>query len=170
MKNGIAEVRYSHAAMIDLIISNPAITQNELARHFNRTPGWVSLVIRSDAFQAALAERKAELIDPEIRATVEERFRAIAHESLDRILQKLTGPLPPTDDFLLRSAELAKSALGYGARTPGSGSGVNVAVVVKVPGPAPSAAEWSAKYSNTGDGVVVEAPAPTSPSSTPPAP
>lgn len=166
VKNGIAEVRYSHAAMIDLIVANPAISQNELARHFGRTPAWVSLVVRSDAFQAALAERKAELIDPQLRATIEERFKAIAHEALDRVLQKLTGPLPPDDKFLLEAAKLSASALGYGAR-PQAGGNAAVGVVINLPGVSSSSSDWATKYNQ---GVVVEAPAPSAPSSTPPAP
>ena len=74
---GVARVSYTHDAMIDAIIHNPTISQNQLAAHFGYTPGWVSQIIASDAFQARLAERTGELVDPTIRASVEDRFKAL---------------------------------------------------------------------------------------------
>lgn len=142
--NGIAKVRYTHDAMIDLIISEPTIKQNDLAAIFDRTPTWVSLIMSSDAFQARLSERRAELVDPAIVASIQERIQAVAQASLGKILDKLSGPLPSTDDFLIKSAKLATDALGYGARQPGGGS-TNIAVVVQVPQKAASAQEWVAQ-------------------------
>jgi hypothetical protein len=143
-QNGILKVRYSHDAMIDQIIANPTIQQNQLAIMFDRTPGWISVVINSDAFQARLAERKEEIIDPVLRATIEEKFKAAAHASLDRVLEKLSGPLPPTDDFLLNSLKIASSALGYGARE--RNAGPQVAVQINLPGRIASSGEWAAAH------------------------
>ncbi len=139
-------VRYSHDAMVDLIIQRPEIHQNEIAEIFGRRPHWVSLVINSDAFQSRLAERKKELVDPILQATINDRLQAVAAESLDRIREKLSGPLPLTDEFLLKSADLSTKALGYGARVPGAGSTTNVAVVVQVPAKIASASDWAARH------------------------
>jgi hypothetical protein len=144
-KNGIAKVRYSHDAMIDVLLVNPTIKQNDLALIFDRTPTWISLVINSDAFQARLDERQREVIDPIIRNEVELRLKAAANASLDRILDKLTGPLPVTDDFLIQSAKLATGALGYGARqAPGSGPQVNVQI--NLPNRIHSSNDWAAAH------------------------
>lgn len=144
--NGIKDVRWHHDHVIDFMIVNPTVSQGQIARQFKFSEGWVSLMVNSDAFQARLAERKAELVDPLIVASVDLRLKAVAQVSLDKMLEKLAGPLGTTDEFLLKSAELATKALGYGARQAGSGGSVNVAVVVQVPAKA-TESEWRAKYS-----------------------
>lgn len=150
VQNGIRKVRYSHDAMIDLLIAEPTVQQNTLAQIFERTPGWISQVINSDAFQARLAERKEELIDPIIRATINDRLKAVAAKSLEHLVDRLNAPgagLTLKDDFLFKAAELSTKALGYGARPEGGGSNkVQVAVVVQVPPKLPSAAEWAGRY------------------------
>lgn len=148
-KDGIARVRYSHDAMIDLLIAEPTVSQRKLAEIFDRTETWVSLVVNSDAFQARLAERRAELVDPAIMASIQERLQAVASASLEKLHEKLLNPAAVhTDDFLFKSAELATKALGYGARTQNQG-GTNVAVVIQVPGKASSAQEWASRYSTS---------------------
>lgn len=144
--NGIAKVRYSHEAMIELLIADPMLKQNDLAAMFDRSPAWVSQIISSDAFQARLAERRKEIVDPTLVATVEERLRAVANVALSKVLDKLSSPLPITDDFLLKSAKLGTDALGYGARQPSSQT-TNVAVVLQVPAKAASTQEWVAQVS-----------------------
>ena len=69
----IARVRYTHEACVDMILANPAVSQNDLAAHFGYSAGWMSIVVNSNAFQEKLAERKGELIDPVIKASLEER-------------------------------------------------------------------------------------------------
>lgn len=145
LKNGIAKVRYSHDAMIDMIVAEPTIRQNDLAAIFDRTPAWVSMVMSSDSFQARLEARRKELVDPLILASIKDRISAVATASLDRILDKLSSPLPASEDFLIKSATLATKALGYGARE-GSSTTTNVAVVVQVPPKAASAEEWARTY------------------------
>lgn len=113
----IQKVRYSHEAMIDLIIAKPWISQNELAAHFEYTAPWVSRIIASDAFQARLAERTKELVDPTVRATVEERFKALVLRSLEILEEKLAKPSHQIPDQLaLRTFELSARAAGYGAK------------------------------------------------------
>lgn len=147
VKNGIAKIRYSHDAMIDLIISEPTIRQNDLAVIFDRTPVWVSQVVNSDAFQARLEARRSELVDPVIAATIKDRLAAVAATSLEKVLEKIASPVQiVSDDFLLKTAEFATKALGYGARPQGGGGDTNVAVVVQVPAKIPSAAEWASTY------------------------
>lgn len=153
--NEIAKVRYNHDAMIDLIIAEPMISQNEIAAHFRRTPAWVSIIISSDAFQARLEERRKELIDPAILASIDNRFKAIAQMSLDRVMEKLSNP-QVKDDFLIKSAQLAAGALGYGAKQPGASNGTGPSVVINMPGVAQSADLWAAKYGSGGQSVVIE--------------
>lgn len=127
---GVQKVSYTHDGMIDLIIADPAISQGMLAAHFGYSPSWVCQVIASDAFQMRLAERTAELVDPTIRATVEDRFKALILRSLDILREKLDRPAAQIPDNLaIRSLELGSRALGYGARdTPAAAPAVNMYV------------------------------------------
>lgn len=110
----IARVKYSHDAMIDQMIENPAISQTQLAAMFGYTGPWVSRVVNSDAFLARLAERKSDLVDPAIALTLDEKFRSLASQSLDIIQEKLHATRNP--DTALKALELSTKALGYGAR------------------------------------------------------
>ena len=87
--NRLQKVNYNHEAMIDVIIAEPTITQNELAKRFNRSVSWLSIIMGSDSFQAALAKRRDDLTDPFLIATIEERFRGLAEQSLTVIAESL---------------------------------------------------------------------------------
>ena len=138
----IARVKYSHDAMIDMIVGNPSIAQNELAAAFGYTVPWVSRVMISDAFQARLAERKTEIVDPALVASVDEKLRALASKSLDILLDKLH--IAPTLDTALKAVEVSTKALGYGARQ--SNVAIQQNFVVALPGKSESAEAWSSGY------------------------
>ena len=139
----ITRVKYSHDAMIDLIIARPAISQGELASHFGYTQPWVSRVMNSDAFQARLAERKTELIDPTITATMDEKLRALASKSLDVVLDKLHAT--NSAELGLKAIELTTRALGYGARQQSVNLQQNF--VVALPPKAESEQAWAQAHS-----------------------
>lgn len=104
---------YSHKAMIDLIIEKPELTQNQIAAHFGYSASWISNILASDAFQAEMASRREEIVDPRLKATVEERFRALVILSLDVLYKKLEAPVV-SDNVAIRAAELGAKALGLG--------------------------------------------------------
>lgn len=112
----IHKISYTHDAMIDLIIANPAISGNQLAAHFGYTPAWISTVRCSDAFKARLAHRRNEIIDPQLIASVELQFQGVAARSLEILQEKLSQPTQQiSDQTCLRALELSSRALGYGA-------------------------------------------------------
>lgn len=113
------KIRYTHEGMADLILENPWISQNQLAAHFGYSAAWISTIITSDAFQALLAARRQELIDPELRLTLEERFRALTTQSLKVLQEKLARPADQvSDQLVLRAVELGAKSLGIGAHAP----------------------------------------------------
>lgn len=115
----ITKVRYTHDAMIDLIVANPAVSQNELASHFGYSPAWVSIVLGTDMFKARLEARREEIVDPVIRASLNERFTAMVTRSLEVLQEKLSRPADSIPDNLaLRAAELGAKALGIGGNAP----------------------------------------------------
>jgi hypothetical protein len=107
------KVRYTHQDMIDFIIQNPWVSQNELAMRYGYSPGWVSNIMASDAWQSALASRREEVIDPDLKATIEERFRGMTILSLQKLQQKLEAP-QVSDQVVLRAVELGAKACGIG--------------------------------------------------------
>lgn len=141
----IARVKYSHDAMIDLIIAQPGVKQGEIAKHFGYTQAWVSRIMNSDAFLARLASRKADLVDPALALSIDERLRAVAAKSLDVVLEKLE--LVPTGEFALEAAAMASKALGYGARQ--NNLNVQQNFVVAMPQKAVDAGQWAEKYAGT---------------------
>jgi hypothetical protein len=105
--------------------------------------------MNSDAFQARLAERKTELVDPTIAATIDEKMKALAAKSLDVVLEKLT--VTNSAELGLKALEITTKALGYGARQ--QNLNVQQNFVVALPSKSVSAGEWVTAHS----GRVVEA-------------
>ncbi len=138
----IKRVSYSHDAFIDVLIAEPGLARGALAARFGYTQPWVSRVMNSDAFLARLAERKADIVDPTIVATLDEKFRALASKSLDVVLEKLH--LTNSPDMALKALEVSSKALGYGARQ--QNLNVQQNFVVAMPGKLASPEEWAAQH------------------------
>jgi hypothetical protein len=138
----IARVKYSHDAMIDLIILKPSISQAEIATHFGYTQAWVSRIFCSDAFQARLAMRKADLVDPVITGGVRERIEGLAMQSLEIIANKLQATQNP--DLALKAFELSTKAAGYGARQ--SNVSVQNNFVVALPPKVEDPSDWATRH------------------------
>ena len=109
----LTKIRYSHDAMIDIIVENPWVHQNHLASHFGYSPAWISTVMATDMFKAKLAQRREEVVDPALKASLEERFRGVVETSLRVLHEKLSQPVVP-DNLVLRAVELGAKALGLG--------------------------------------------------------
>ena len=109
----VAKLRYSHTDMIDFIISNPGISQGALAARYGYTQSWICNVMASDAWQSAMAARREEIVDPQLKLTVDERFRGVTIRSLERLMEKLDAPAV-SDQVVLRAVELGAKAMGIG--------------------------------------------------------
>ena len=120
----LQKLSYSHKAMIDLILEHPDWDQNKIAGAFGYTPSWVSNILASEAFQAQMASRREEIIDPALKASIEERFRALVIQSLAVLQKKLEQPVV-SDNVALRAAELGAKALGIGGHAPPKAPVVN---------------------------------------------
>ncbi len=142
--NRLKRVHYSHEAMIDVLITEPTITQNELAKRFEKSVSWISIVMGSDAFQGALAKRRDDVLNPEIIASIEERYRGLAMQSLEVISSKLESSR--NTDLALKSLEISGKALGFGARG-GQTNNVQNNFVVALPPKVADAAAWAAQHS-----------------------
>lgn len=137
----LKKTRYTHDAMIDQIIANPGVSEIELGELFGYSKQWVSRLMCSDAFQARLALRKEEIVDPKLTASVEERLRGAAMKSLEIIMDNMEAN--PTLGTALKVAELTLKAGAYGARPQAI---VNNSFVVALPPIIPKETDWEKKY------------------------
>lgn len=140
--NAITRVKFTHDAMIDYIIANPEVKQGHIAKVFGFTEAWISRIFCSDAFQARLAARKDELVNPVLVQGLEDRFKGLAMQSMEILEAKLEATKSP--DLAIKALELSTKALGYGARKE------NVAVqnnfVVHVPNKIEDAQQWASAH------------------------
>jgi hypothetical protein len=139
-RNALGKLRYTHDAMIDLILANPGIHQNHLAAEFGFSAAWVSRVICSDAFQKRLAERKDEVVDPLIVQNFEQRVQGLAAVSLEIVQEKLESTR--NGEFALKTLELTTKALGFGARDRNA-TNIQNNFVVHLPEKAEDANSWA---------------------------
>lgn len=141
----LVRTHYTHEALIDVILAEPTLTQYELAERFNRGYNWISIIMGSDAFQAALAKRRDDVTDPFLIATIEERFRGLATQSLQVLAEKLETT--KSADLALKALDISSKALGFGARA-GTAGGTNVQnnFVVQLPNKIDSSDDWAAKH------------------------
>lgn len=130
--------------MIDVIVADPTISQINLAKKFDRSVPWISRIIGSDAFQGALAKRREEVLDPFIIATIEERFRGLAMQSLDIIAEKLEKSKDA--DLALKALDISAKSLGFGARNVNSGNS-QTNYVIQLPTKIANAVEWASEHS-----------------------
>lgn len=120
------KLNYSHDAMIDAMLANPAITLDELSAMFSRSRGWISTIRHSDAFMARMEFRRQMLVDPLVKDAIDERLmgsseraKALLHRSLEVLQEKLEGPAASIPDNLaLRAAEFGAKTLGLGGNAP----------------------------------------------------
>lgn len=106
--------RWYHTAMIDWMMANPGRPLSELAAHVNRKLPTVSAIVRSDLFQAALAQRKREFSAAQ-DARVREKLTEVTVSSLDTILKVLEtkkDKVPLGELTTLANSTLQR--LGYG--------------------------------------------------------
>lgn len=110
----IVKVSYTHDAMIDLIIASPAINQRTIAAKFGYSEAWISTVFCSDSFKKRLAERKAEIVDPVLVASIEERLEGLARLSMEVLMEKIEAGRSPT--LAIQALDISTKARQYGAR------------------------------------------------------
>lgn len=138
----LVRVSYTHDAMCDLIIRDPTISKTEIAKHFGYSLAWVSRVTNSDAFQMRLAVRKADISDPSLVLSIEEKMKALVSESLDTLIEKLA--MTKSTEIALKGLEIGSKALGYGARQ--QNLTVQQSFVVAMPSPIADQATWAQKH------------------------
>ena len=108
-----APLLFSNEAMIALMLEHPEYSHSQLAKAFGRPASWLSVVLASDSFQAALDPYRGQIADPSLTASLQERFRALAIRTSSVLLERMNNPAA-ADLLVLKSVEVSVKALGMG--------------------------------------------------------
>lgn len=140
----------THEALIDFMFANPRATLLEIAEAF----GWksrasVSIIMNSDAFQAAYARRQSQIVDPVVVASVEDRIKGLASRSAEILAEKLEQN--PSDKMVMDIFKESTRAGSYGVKAPVA---IQQQFVVALPGPASNSKEWLERFRPNQAGVV----------------
>lgn len=106
----IKEMRPTHDAVLDHVLTRPHATLSELSRVTGYTVSWLSQMIRSDAFKAAYAARRGE-IECTVMEGIGDRLNGLAHLAIDKLEEELTKTKDP--DMVLDSFDKVLHRAGY---------------------------------------------------------
>lgn len=105
--NGDGKSSFSYEKLADTLIVNPRLSLKELSQVFGYTETWLSIVMHSDAFKVVMQRRKGDLVDPILRTTIEDHYKALAAKSCHVLMEKLSAPVHViSDELALRAAAL----------------------------------------------------------------
>lgn len=145
MAQTIQKVSITHDSILDFVITRPDATYREIAAEFGYSPEGIGIICRSDAFRARMEVRKAELVDPIIKQSIEDRLKGLAHASIDILQRKLKDSEDAGLALKTLDATTRAAAASYGARMMQPGASA-IQFVVQLPGPATSSREWKDKF------------------------
>ena len=107
--------KYTPTAMVQLILAWPEATLDQLCQHFAMPTYYISHILASEAFQAALDPVRHLVPNPQLTASLQERFAALAIRSSDVLLQRMDSK-EVSDQLVLQSNALSTKALGMGTK------------------------------------------------------
>lgn len=118
-----------HIMMLDYCLANPGCKLEQIsAACGGYSIGWISQIYNSDAFQALLKERQAEVWG-DVSMQIKDRVLGLAHVSLKRLEEKVQ--VEQDTDKVANVADLALKSLGFGAaKSPAGGSTTHNTVIV----------------------------------------
>lgn len=150
-KPPITRIKNVHDAMIDWIIANPTAKNSELAEFFGYSAVYTARLTCSDIFQARLQERKAEVVNPVLTASIEDRINGLLALSLDVVETELERSRNPS--LAMKSMETLVRAGKYGAKPLVNVNNVQNYIAV-VPQKAQTAEEWAERHAASGGHLI----------------
>lgn len=106
----ISRLSHTHDQIINWLIVNPHLSLRECADEFGFTQSWLSQLIHSDIFQAALKARQQD-VAARVAASIPEKLHAVADIALDKLGEKVAAS--EDADFILDVADRALHRMGY---------------------------------------------------------
>ena len=105
------KMNWWYASILNWMVANPHRRLGDCARELNVTQAWLSTIINTDMFRAALAERQKEL-GSAITFDLKDKIAGVAHMVLDAQLAELEEGLLSGKE-LRETGTMALKALGY---------------------------------------------------------
>jgi hypothetical protein len=119
----IRKVGNLHNDIMDYMLANPLVKKGDIAKQFNLSRSWLSIVINSHAFQERLAAKQEELFNSTV-IPLREKMLGIADAAMDRVADEVE--LMPRAEAI-ETADKILSRLGWGGKqdsSPASGGAV----------------------------------------------
>ncbi len=101
---------FRHDAIIDMIIACPHLTKGEIAYELGYTQAWLSTLMKSDAFQMQLAQRRAQLEDNLIHARSKKAHEL--DEAASKIIEKELAKENADPHYALSVKKILNQGLG----------------------------------------------------------
>ena len=106
----IQKLSPKHEAILVALVSDPSMSRNQLAMEIGVSPAWLSTIINSDVFQAALKERQEEVWGRAAEG-IANKLSLLAEKSLDRLTSKVDVENNP--EILLDITKAALNRTGF---------------------------------------------------------
>jgi hypothetical protein len=120
MSKDIMKWSRKHDAMVDFVLANPTVKLSDMAMQFGYTPQWMGVIVASERFKSKLQDRREEVVDPILMATLEDKLKAVLDRAVEVVAEKLQKDADQiSDQFVMRAAEFGAKSLGLGVK--GSG-------------------------------------------------
>jgi len=114
-KPTIQNVSLKHRQIMDFMLINPSMPLGQVAKHFNVTPGWLSIIVHSDAFIAVMKE-KEELLFTSTVVPLRQKVQAAAHIGVEKVAEALHHASAISDKaFVVETTEKLLRTLDYGS-------------------------------------------------------
>lgn len=107
----LKNISTTHEQILNWLLLNPHKSMRECADTFGYTQSWLSTLVRSDLFQAALAEKQKEL-SSRVASNVTNKLTGVVDVALDKLAEHVEKSENP--DFLLAVADKGLHRLGFG--------------------------------------------------------
>lgn len=107
-------ISHVHEAVLNWMIAHPDKKLSQCAEHFGYTQSWLSTMIHSDLFQAALKEKQDKVFSG-LAGTINEKLMAGADIGVTKLVEKLETSEDPK--FIKETTTMMLEKLGFGAQT-----------------------------------------------------
>lgn len=132
-ETGPKKMNWYYDSIIDWMLTNPGQPLSQCAAHVSKSQSWLSQIINTDMFKAALASRR-ESFNLQHDLQIIDKTQRIAQAGLDAILTTLETKKDKVPISELREVtDSALGRLGYGTKKEPAANTTNVAVQVVVP-------------------------------------
>lgn len=106
----LVSLSHTHESMLNWLVLNPDRSLRECADHFGYTQSWVSSILHSDLFQAALKQKQLD-IAVRVAQSIPEKLRRAADIGVEKLAEHLEESEDP--EFILDATDKILHRMGY---------------------------------------------------------